>query len=210
MPIEELRQEIDVFLLAEEDRVARLPKGAIIVGDPVLQYYESLAPGEEPKQIFVAKASESLRCVYPLVNGSIKVESLYDTGSQIIVSISEEKAMQAGLSWDPDIVIYMQSANKGVEKSLGLARNVAFLFGDIVLYMQVHVIRNPAYDLLLGSPFDTLTESCVKTAKDGNKTITIHDPNTLQRAVIPTYPRGKGPTILEKKAVKREKHEEGF
>ncbi|KAF5364492.1 hypothetical protein D9757_015060 [Collybiopsis confluens] len=185
MSIEELSTEIDVFLLAEEDKVAKLPKGAIIVSDPVLQYYESLAPGEEPKQIFVANASESLRCVYPLINGSLKIESLYDTGSQI-VSISEEKAMEAGLSWDSDIVIYMQSANKGVENSLGLARNVAFLFGDIVLYMQVHVIRNPAYDLLLGSPFDTLTESCVRTTKDGNKTITIHDPNTHQRAVVPS------------------------
>ena len=144
------------------------------------------------------------------LKSSLKVESLYDTGSQI-VSISEEKAMEAGLSWDPDIVIYMQSANKGVEKSLGLARNVAFLFGDIVLYMQVHVIRNPAYDLLLGSPFDTLTESCVRTTKDGNKTITIHDPNTHKRAVVPTYARGRGPKILEKKLEQQKvKKEEAY
>ncbi|KAF5379957.1 hypothetical protein D9757_010240 [Collybiopsis confluens] len=181
MSIEELSTEIDVFLLSEEDKVAKLPRGAIIVSDPVLQYYESLALGEEPKQIFVAKASESLRCIYPLINGSLKVESLYDTGSQI-VSISEEKAMEAGLSWDP----------------------------DIVLYMQVHVIRNPAYDLLLGSPFDTLTESCVRTTKDGNKTITIHDPNTHQRAVVPTYARGRGPKILEKKTEQKRKGDEDF
>ena len=106
--------------------------------------------------------------------------------------------MMIGLSWDPDVVIYMQSANKSVEKSLGLARNVPFLFGDVTLYMQVHVMKNPAYDLLLGRPFDTLTESVVKTEKDGTQTITIHDPNTLKRAVVVTYARGKGPSEADK------------
>lgn len=197
IPIEDLKSRVEVFLLVEDDLKAKLPKGALVIGDPVLQYLESLTPGEEPKQIFIAKPSEQLRCVYPLVNGAAKIESLYDTGSQI-VSISEKKAMVTGLSWDPDVVIYMQSANKGVEKSLGLARNVPFLFGEVTLYMQIHVIRDPAYDLLLGRPFDTLTESMVKTTKDGNQTITIYDPNTLRRSVIVTYPRGKGPNILEK------------
>ena len=170
---------------------------AIVVGDPVLQYLESLSPGEEPKQIFVGNSSEALRCIYPLVNGCAKIESLKDTGSQI-VSISEAKAIEANLIWDPDIVIYMQSANKSVEQSLGLARNVPFLFGDITLCMQVHVIRNAAYDLLLGRPFDTLTESVIKTTKDGDEIITIFDPNTHKRVVIPTYPRGKGPSVLKK------------
>ena len=197
VPIEDLANEIDVYLLAEDDLKVNLPKGAVVIGDPVLQYLESLAPGEEPKPIVMGNASESLRCVYPLVNGSEKLEALYDTGSQI-VSISEDKAMMIGLSWDPDVVIYMQSANKSVEKSLGLARNVPFLFGDVTLYMQVHVMKNPAYDLLLGRPFDTLTESVVKTEKDGTQTITIHDPNTLKRTVVVTYASGKSPGEADK------------
>ncbi len=43
----------------------------------------------------------------------------------------------------------MESVNRGVEKSLGLVKNVAFLFGEVTVYLQVHVLANPAYDLLL-------------------------------------------------------------
>ena len=52
--------------------------------------------------------------------------------------------------------------------------------------------------MLLGRPFDVLTESEIKNTKDGGQTITIKDPNTLRRAVIPTYARGKGPSLVEK------------
>ncbi|KAJ3720249.1 hypothetical protein DFJ43DRAFT_1159047 [Lentinula guzmanii] len=131
---------------------------AFVVGDVVLQYLETLAPEENAKQVVVAKDSQSLRSIYPLMNGRLHVESLLDSGSQI-VSTSQEKAEKAGLIWDPDIVIYMQSANKGLEKSLGLARNVPFLIGDMTVLLQVHVIREPAYDLLLGRPFDTLLQT---------------------------------------------------
>ncbi len=52
------------------------------------------------------------------------------------------------------------------------------LFGDITLYLQVHVIRQSAYDILLGRLFDTLTQSIIRNYADENQTITIHDPNT--------------------------------
>jgi hypothetical protein len=51
----------------------------------------------------------------------------------------------------------MQSANSDINQSLGLSRNVPCKFGDIVLYLQIHVICAPAYDMLLGRPFDVLT-----------------------------------------------------
>ncbi len=60
-----------------------------------------------------------------------------------------------------------------------------FLFGDITLYLQVHVIWQSAYDILLGRPFDTLTQSIVHNYADENQTITIHDPNTGKTATIP-------------------------
>jgi hypothetical protein len=84
----------------------------------------------------------------------------------------------------------MQSANGTTDLSLGLARNVPFQISTITFYMQVHVIRSPAYDILLGRPFDVLTESVVRNFANEDQTITLHDPNSGQRITVPTLPRG--------------------
>ncbi|KAJ3751797.1 hypothetical protein EV360DRAFT_75913 [Lentinula raphanica] len=175
---------------------------AFVVGDVVLQYLETLAPEETAKQVVVAQASQGLRSIYPLLNGRLHVESLLDSGSQI-VSISQEKAQEAGLIWDPDIVIYMQSANKGLEKSLGLARNVPFLIGDMTVLLQVHVLRKPAYDALLGRPFDALLQTYVQNFTDGRQVITLTDPLDNRRITVPTF--AKGTATLLSKASKMEK-----
>ena len=64
--------------------------------------------------------------------------------------MSEEVCMELCLIYDPMIILNVQSANGEVDRSLGLARNVPLRIGDITLYVQIHVIRNPAYDILLG------------------------------------------------------------
>ncbi len=69
--------------------------------------------------------------------------------------------MELRVSWDPGYTINLQSTNKGIERTLGLARNVPFLFGEATVYLQVHIVRDPAYKVLLGRPFDALTESQV-------------------------------------------------
>ncbi len=103
-----------------------------------------------------------------------------------------------GWEYDPDIYILMESANRGVEKSLGLVKNVAFLFGEVTVYLQVHVLANPAYDLLLGRPFDTLTSSEVKNSSDSDQTMILTDPNTKKRTLVHTYPRGQAPAVLQR------------
>ncbi|KNZ78068.1 hypothetical protein J132_02360 [Termitomyces sp. J132] len=105
--------------------------------------------------------------------------------------MSAEIASDIGLSYDPNIVLNMQSANGTMDRSLGLARNVPCTIGDVTIYLQIHVLRSPAYDILLGRPFDILTRSTVNTISDIETTITITDPNTGLRRTIPTFPRGK-------------------
>ena len=87
----------------------------------------------------------------------------------------------------------MQSANGKVDETLGLMRNVPMLLGEIMFYVQFHVIRNPAYDILLGRPFDVLLESIVRNYKNEDQTITIHDPNSGRTATVPTFARGTHP-----------------
>ena len=99
--------------------------------------------------------------------------------------------MELGLIYDPAVILNMQSANGEVDRSLGLARNVPIQIGDITLYVQIHVIRNPAYDILLGRLFDILTESVVHNFANEDQTIAIRDPNSGHRATVPTMPRGQ-------------------
>ncbi|KAK0446598.1 uncharacterized protein EV420DRAFT_1648031 [Desarmillaria tabescens] len=164
-------------------------RGSLIVGDPYLQYLDTLEPGETLRPVIVGGASTSLRAIFPLINGTGHEECVVDGGSQI-VSMAEHIATSLGIGWDPDITIHMQSANGSLVKTLGLAKNVPFLFQDIVVYLQVHVIDSPAYKVLLGRPFDVVTESLIKNNSDGGQVITITDPNTGRRCTIPTFTRG--------------------
>jgi len=182
----------DIFdeeiFLCEDQRDESEP---IIIPDFYEQYLKSLAPGEQPDPniIIVAKDSHALRSIHMVVNNQEKVECIVDPGCQII-AMSEAVCHDLGLAYDPSIRLNMQSANGELDKSLGLAHNVPCRIADITLFLQVHVIRSPAYDILVGRPFDVLTESVVKNYANEDQTITICDPNSGRCATIPTVPRG--------------------
>ncbi|KAF8219341.1 hypothetical protein L208DRAFT_1341241 [Tricholoma matsutake] len=132
-----------------------------IIDDPYETYISSLRPGEIPKPFIAAKELHSIRLVIMNINGRNPVESVVDPGSSIIV-MSEEVCHELGLAYDPSIHIPLQLANSGIDQSLVLAWNVPCEVGSITLYMQIHIIHDPAYDILLRRPFDVLTESMVK------------------------------------------------
>jgi len=90
--------------------------------------------------------------------------------------------------------VSMQSANGTVDHLLGIIENLAFCFRTIELQLQVHVIEDPAYDILLGRPFDVLTESSIKNYRNEDQTITITDPNDPSGVTtMQTHPRTKVP-----------------
>ncbi|KAJ6461844.1 hypothetical protein C8R47DRAFT_993378 [Mycena vitilis] len=168
------------------DSVAELPPGAFVVKDPYEMFYAS---GTVPDNLIVSLESSAIRSILPVIDNKQVVECIIDPGSQII-AMSEAVAHELGIAYDPRIILQMQSANGAITPSLGLARNTPFLIGDITLYLQVHVVRNPAYDILLGRPFDVLTQSIVHNYANEDQTITICDPNTGNISTVPTVPRG--------------------
>jgi hypothetical protein len=86
----------------------------------------------------------------------------------------------------------MQSAQGHVELMLGLAMDIPFMFGDLTVLLQVHIINKPSYKILLGQPFDALTRSIIQNERDGSQMVTITDPASDIRIVLPTYPRNQG------------------
>ncbi|ETW77115.1 hypothetical protein HETIRDRAFT_454501 [Heterobasidion irregulare TC 32-1] len=132
--------------------------GTTIIPDMYKTYLKNLQPSQVPQRLIVAK----------------EVECIIDPGSQVIAML-EGICNKLVLIYDPEIVLNMQSANGKINRSLGLARNVPFLIGNITLYLQVHIIWNPAYDVLLSQPFNILTESIVKNYSNKDQMITINE-----------------------------------
>jgi len=62
----------------------------------------------------------------------------------------------------------MQSANGSLSKMCELARNVPFTLGGVTVLLQVYVMDATPYTVLLGWPFDTITESRIVNDKEGN------------------------------------------
>ncbi|KAG5349610.1 hypothetical protein C0989_002763 [Termitomyces sp. Mn162] len=131
--------------------------------DPVEAYIDLLPLGEEPVVLTVAKDSQSLHSVMMLIDNKEEVECITNSGSQII-SMSAKIASNLGLSYNPNIVLNMQSAN---------------------VYLQIHVLQSPAYNILLRHPFDVLTQSVVNTLSNV-KTTTLPI-STTNANITPIY-----------------------
>ncbi|KAF7372228.1 hypothetical protein MVEN_00082300 [Mycena venus] len=163
-----------------------LPDDAIIIPDPYAIFYSS---GTVPDDLIVSLESSAIHSILPIIDNCQQIECIVDSGSQIN-AMSEAVCHELALLYDPHVILQMQSANGTVTPSLGLARNVPFRVGDITLCLQVHIVRNPAYDVLLGHPFEVLTQSVVRNFANEDQTITICDPNTGKLTTVPTVPRG--------------------
>jgi hypothetical protein len=159
-----------------------LNNSAIIIPDPYETYINSFQPGDIPELFVVAKESHSICAVLMDINGKNTVESVVNPGSSIIV-MSKDICHKLGLTYDPSIRLPMQSANGGIDETLGLARNVPCKLGLITLFMQVHIIHDPAYDILLGRPFNVLTKSVIQNYRNEAQTI---DPNFMRSTTIPS------------------------
>src|SRR6201996_8464500 len=146
-------------------------------------------PSNLQEEVEVAAESNALRAILLTVDGQDKIEAILDPGCQV-VAMSEEVCNTLAIAYDLSVRLSMVSANRGVDQTLGLMRNVVFIVGEITLYLQVHILRLPAYDILLGRPFDILTQSVVCNYRDENQTITIRDPNTGKTATVLTVTRG--------------------
>ncbi|KAL1944873.1 hypothetical protein VTO73DRAFT_2493 [Trametes versicolor] len=162
-----------------------LPPGAFVIADPLDCL---LKTGQELPLLKASTHSLPVRTIEGMFQRGTTVSCILDSGSAI-VSMSEGLCHTLGLAFDPSVILNMQSANGDFNPSLGLARNVPVRFGSVIVYLQFHIIRSPAYDVLLGRPFDVLTESIVQNFDDGSQTITLHDPNSNILAKVPTLPR---------------------
>jgi hypothetical protein len=83
----------------------------------------------------------------------------------------------------------MEAANSTITETHDRLHNIRFTFDDIDIYLQVQVMPNTPYNILLGRPFYALTECITKDFANGDQHLTVTDPNTQQCVTIPTRER---------------------
>jgi hypothetical protein len=92
---------------------------------------------------------------------------------------------QLGNNLQVEQALKIEAANSTITKTHGHLWNIRFTFNDIDIYLQVQVMPNAPYDILLGCLFYTLTECITKDFANGDQHLTIMDPNTQQCITIP-------------------------
>uniref|UniRef100_A0A0W0G1B4 Uncharacterized protein n=1 Tax=Moniliophthora roreri TaxID=221103 RepID=A0A0W0G1B4_MONRR len=167
---------LEMFKVLTEP-VGDMPVGAVVQLDPVDQFNIDIVDcpeGVKKVLTIVAAMTEGLRVIFLKVNGSsVVIEVVLDTGSQII-SMDTWITKSLDLTWDPDTVIHMQSSNSGLNSTWSLARNVPFKFGEIVLYLQVHIV-----------------DANTKVLNNGEDTeLELTCPNTKWRVTLSTFKQG--------------------
>jgi hypothetical protein len=167
-----------------------LKAGSVVQRDPVDAFKADLPEGDERRNlVIVAGRSSSLRCIKTKINNQEGItEAILDSGCQI-VAIDRQVAIELNLVWDPTVTIRLQDVHGGLEETAGLARNVPFQIGEITIYLQLHVQQRAPFEVLIGRPFDVLTESVIKNHADGSQEVTITDPNTGNKCTMGTHMR---------------------
>ncbi|KAF6742137.1 hypothetical protein DFP72DRAFT_831236, partial [Ephemerocybe angulata] len=117
-------------------------------------------------------------------------DAILDDGSQII-AVSREVWERLGIPLRSDRIMTMEAANRSQNDSMGLLQNLKVRFGDMDLYLQVQVMENASYDVLLGRPFHSLTRAIIHHEMDGDASVVIHDPNSTKVVMLPTKERVK-------------------
>jgi hypothetical protein len=98
---------------------------------------------------WVGHDSIPLHSIFPLIEGKLMVECILDSGCQIVAmnSIIWEKL---GNNLQVERALKMEAANSTITEMHGCLRNIRFTFDDIDIYLQVQVMPNAPYDILLG------------------------------------------------------------
>ncbi|KAE9391347.1 hypothetical protein BT96DRAFT_832182, partial [Gymnopus androsaceus JB14] len=140
----------------------------------------------EEDKIYVGKELMSIRGIMAVV-GECPIHCITDWGCSIIAMLVA-MCNVLGVMFDPTCCIPLQSANGKMDCTLGIARDISFCFGRVTAILQVHIVNSPTYNVLLGRPFEMLTQAQTQSFLSGNQHITLTNPNTKRIITISTIP----------------------
>jgi hypothetical protein len=83
----------------------------------------------------------------------------------------------------------MESASATTTKTLGLVENHPVQLGPITVYLQIQIVEDAPFEVLLGRPFFDVT-SCTEISRSGGRhEIQVRDPQDGRHYTFATEPR---------------------
>ena len=127
-----------------------------------------------------AEATLPLRTVNALVEDTLEVECVLDQGA-VVCLMREDLWEKLRVPLSPDKNMTLETANTAKSATLGLIPNTKFTIAAIDVMLQVQVVRQAPFQVLLGRPFFAVTECETKDFVSGDQHITLTDPHDKSR-----------------------------
>ena len=135
-----------------------------------------------------AVISLPLRVIYPSFGPDVEPECILDGGAQIVVMRKDVwQKLRAPIISDRPMV--MESASAGTTKTLGVLEEHPVQLGPITVYLQIQVVENAPFEVLLGRPFFDVISCAEDSRSGGHHQIHVTDPRTGRPYTFPTHPR---------------------
>ncbi|KAG6327723.1 hypothetical protein ID866_11367 [Astraeus odoratus] len=83
----------------------------------------------------------------------------------------------------------LEATNKSKEETLGIVENACLKIGGMEFKLQIHVVGDTPFDLLLGRPFFSLASCVTCDQMSGDQSILLMDPNMGIQMLLPTRKR---------------------
>ena len=170
--------EVDTFLTScfnfDDDEPDREPTAAYL---DLVKYDQSRAAASLP-----------LRVIFPSFGNGIEPECILDGGAQVVV-MRRDIWEQLRTPIVANKAMPMESANASTSMTLGLIENHPVQLGPITIYLQIQVVDNAPFEVLLGRPFFDVVNCEEISRAGGSHEIRIRDPKDDNVYVLPTSPR---------------------
>jgi predicted aspartyl protease len=110
-----------------------------------------------------------------LVNGSIKVPAILDTGLQIVV-IRHDIVQALGVPINYQRLIEIEGANGATNWMVGCAEDLPLQVSNVTVKVHAHVVEHASFGLLLGCPFQQATLCHFEDLPSGEVEVSVRDP----------------------------------
>ncbi|KIK13977.1 hypothetical protein PISMIDRAFT_71267, partial [Pisolithus microcarpus 441] len=111
------------------------------------------------------------------------IEGILDSGSQV-VALRKEIAEVLQLPIEKDGCVTMETANRGKEATEGVVHNCPITFAGVTVHLPVQIVRNMAFDIILGRPFTCALHATTQDLPNGSQSIEIVEPGSGKRTFV--------------------------
>ena len=111
-----------------------------------------------------------------LVNSSIQVSAILDTGSQIVI-IWHNIVQALSVAINYQCLIEMEGANSTTNWTIGCTENLPLQVGDVTFKVHTHVVEHVSFGLLLGCPFQQIAHCRFEDLPNSEVEVSVQDPS---------------------------------